>query len=64
MIEQLIGQKFFAEDVFYITEVPSEVHVDEVILIAVLSLISSLLATIYPAYRAASIQPADSLRYE
>ncbi|HHL19850.1 MAG TPA: lipoprotein-releasing ABC transporter permease subunit [Thiothrix sp.] len=63
-IEHLIGQKFFAEDVFYITEVPSEVHIDEVILIAVLSLIAALLATIYPAYRAASIQPADSLRYE
>jgi lipoprotein-releasing system permease protein len=63
-IEQLIGRKFFPEDIFYITEVPSEVHFSEVGLIAVISLISSLLATIYPAYRAASIQPAESLRYE
>lgn len=63
-IEQLIGQKFFSADVFYITEVPSEVHMSEVVLIAVISLVSSVLATIYPAYRAANIQPAASLRYE
>lgn len=63
-IESLLGHKFFPEDVFYISDIPSDMHVSEVVIIAITSLISSVLATIYPAYRAANIQPAESLRYE
>ena len=63
-IEWLIGGKIFDESVFYISEIPSDMHIPEVAVIALVSLIASVMATIYPARRAASIQPAESLRYE
>ncbi len=63
-IEWLIGRKIFDESVFYISEIPSDMHIQEVAVIALVSLIASVIATIYPARRAAAIQPAESLRYE
>lgn len=63
-IENLMGQKIFPPEVFYISEIPSDMHVKEVVVIACCALVASILATIYPARRAASIQPAQSLRYE
>jgi lipoprotein-releasing system permease protein len=63
-IEKLMGRKIFPEDVFYITTLPSDLHWDNVILIALASIIAAILATVYPAKRASQIQPAESLRYE
>ncbi len=63
-IESLLGRKIFDERVFYISEIPSDMHIPEVAMIALVSLIASVLATIYPARRAAAVQPAESLRYE
>jgi lipoprotein-releasing system permease protein len=51
-------------DVFYISGLPSEVHAGDVILIAALALLLTLVATIYPALRAARTHPAEALRYE
>ena len=62
--ENLFGFKVFPGDVFYISDIPSDLHWDDVILIGVVSVIASVLATIYPAYRASKVQPAESLRYE
>lgn len=64
VIESLIGRKIFPEDVFYISTIPSDMHWDDVIKIGIASIIASVLATLYPAWRAAQIQPAESLRYE
>ncbi len=63
-IESLLGRKIFDESVFYISEIPSDMQIKEVAMIALVSLVASILATIYPARRAAAIQPAESLRYE
>ena len=63
-VEKLMGRKIFPEDVFYITTLPSDLHWDNVILIALASIIAAILATVYPAKRASQIQPAESLRYE
>jgi len=63
-IEGLLGHKLFDENVFFTSDIPSDMHIDEVILVAVASFVSSILATIYPARQAAAIQPAESLRYE
>jgi lipoprotein-releasing system permease protein len=63
-IENMLGRQLFASDVFYISEVPSDLHVSDVWIIGIASLVASVLATIYPAHRAAKIQPAESLRYE
>lgn len=63
-LESTFGFKIFSSDVFYISEIPSDMRWENVIWIGVASLIASVLATIYPAWRASQIQPAESLRYE
>ena len=51
-------------DVYYVTEIPSEVHLVDVIVIPVLAFFVAVIATIYPARRAAAVAPAEALRYE
>ncbi|HZW24149.1 MAG TPA: lipoprotein-releasing ABC transporter permease subunit [Gallionella sp.] len=63
-IEQSLGVQFLAKDVYYITELPSDLRYSEVALIAAMSFLISLLATLYPSYRASKTQPAEALRYE
>jgi lipoprotein-releasing system permease protein len=62
--ESLIGRKIFPEDIFFISTIPSELQLNDVLLVTIATLVLAILATIYPANRAASVQPADSLRYE
>ncbi len=63
-IEQIFNTKFLAKDVYYITEVPSQLLWSDVIAITLTSFILSLLATLYPSYKASKINPAEALRYE
>ncbi len=63
-IESMIGQKFLSADVYYISELPSDMHWNDVITISIVAFALCLLATIYPALRAAKTQPAEALRYE
>ncbi len=63
-IERLFHVQFLAKEVYFITELPSDLHWDEVLLIAAISFLLSVLATIYPSWRAAKTQPAEALRYE
>ncbi len=63
-IEHLFHVQFITKDVYLINELPSDIHYDEVILVAGISFLISLLATIYPSYRASQTQPAEALRYE
>jgi lipoprotein-releasing system permease protein len=63
-IEVVFGITFLSPEVYYISELPSEVHSLDVALIAGASLAMGLLATLYPARRAAKVQPAEALRYE
>ncbi|MEN8218483.1 MAG: lipoprotein-releasing ABC transporter permease subunit [Pseudomonadota bacterium] len=63
-IENLLGMKFLSSDIFYISDLPSDLRWLDVYRIAGLSLIISLLATFYPAWRASRTQPAEALRYE
>ncbi|MDH3980778.1 MAG: lipoprotein-releasing ABC transporter permease subunit [Gammaproteobacteria bacterium] len=63
-IEQLFNVQFLAADVYYISEVPSELHWQDVWIMASVALALSLLATLYPAWRAARTNPAEALRYE
>ena len=64
VIEHLLGTKFLSPDVYYISEVPSEMRWSDVTLVAVVAFAMSVVATIYPAWRAARTQPAEALRYE
>ena len=63
-IESLFNVEFLAADVYYISDVPSELHWNDVWIMAAVSLGLSLLATLYPAWRAARTLPAEALRYE
>jgi len=53
-----------ASDVYYISELPSDLHAFDVVWTAVLSLVLSFVATLYPSWRAARVNPAEALRYE
>ena len=63
-IERLLGVQFLAKDVYYITDLPSDLRYQEVALVASMSFMISLLATLYPSWRASQTQPAEALRYE
>jgi lipoprotein-releasing system permease protein len=63
-IESVLGFKFLAKDVYYISELPSELRLDDVVLTGVFSFVVSVLATIYPSWRASRVNPAEALRYE
>ena len=59
--ENLLNIKFLSGDVYFIDFLPSELHWNEVLLTAVIALLLSLLATLYPAFKAAKINPARVL---
>jgi lipoprotein-releasing system permease protein len=63
-IESLFGIKFLAKDVYYITDLPSEVQTADVVITAVVAFLLTLLATLYPSWRAAKTDPVEALRYE
>jgi lipoprotein-releasing system permease protein len=63
-IEGLLGVKLFDPAVYFISELPSSLQWADVVMIAVASLSLSLLATVYPAWRASQVAPAEVLRYE
>ncbi len=63
-IERLFGVHFLAKDVYYISELPSKLMWSDVTVITAVSLVLSLLATLYPSWRASRTNPAEALRYE
>ena len=63
-IESLAGFKFLSKDVYQISDLPSELRAADVVVTAVFSFVVSMLATIYPSWRASKINPAEALRYE
>jgi len=63
-IERVTGTQFLAADVYYISELPSELRVEDVMRISGLAFVLTLLATLFPAWRAARTRPAEALRYE
>jgi lipoprotein-releasing system permease protein len=63
-LEGVIGHKFLSADVYFISYLPSQLQWQDVAIISGAGLAMSLLATIYPAWRASRIDPAEALRYE
>ncbi|HES75922.1 MAG TPA: lipoprotein-releasing ABC transporter permease subunit [bacterium] len=63
-LEHTFNVTFLPADVYYISELPSDVQASDVIRVALLSFGLSVLATIYPAWRASRTQPVEALRYE
>ncbi|MDH4872628.1 lipoprotein-releasing ABC transporter permease subunit [Pseudomonas sp. BN515] len=63
-LERASGRQIFSSDVYFVSYLPSELQLGDVVLICTAALVLSFLATIYPAWRAAQTQPAEALRYE
>ncbi len=63
-LEQTLGFQIMPGDVYYVTRIPSELEYPDVVIISVAAFILTSLATLYPARRAAHVNPAMALRYE
>jgi len=63
-LEKVLGFQFLAKDVYYISELPSDLHWADVGIITGVSFVLTVLATLYPSWRASRISPAEALRYE
>jgi len=63
-VEQLLGFSFLASDVYPMTDLPAQLNWDDIATIVGVSFVMGVGATLYPAWRAARVQPAEALRYE
>jgi lipoprotein-releasing system permease protein len=63
-IERTFGIQFLDKTVYYISELPSDLQRGDVVTVAAIALALALAATVYPAWRAAKVNPAEALRYE
>jgi lipoprotein-releasing system permease protein len=63
-VERLFGFKILSSDVYYIDKLPSQVNPMDVTFIVLTAVLISLLATLYPSWRASKLDPAEALRYE
>ena len=63
-IESLFGIHFLSREVYFISDLPSDLQWDDVTTISITAFVLTLLATLYPSLRAARVQPAEALRHE
>lgn len=63
-LEGLLGSKLFSAEVYFFNIIPSKIDYTEVFMIFFISLLLSILSTIYPSWKASKIEPANVLRYE
>lgn len=63
-IERMLGVHFLPREIYFISALPSDPQVGDIVTIGVTSLVLSLLATLYPSWRASRLQPAQVLRHD
>jgi len=63
-IERMLSVQFLDKSVYYISDLPSDLQRGDVVTIAGIALLLALIATLYPAWKAARVNPAEALRYE
>jgi lipoprotein-releasing system permease protein len=63
-IERTLGVQFLDKSVYYISDLPSQLLWGDVVAVALMALVLALLATLFPSWQAARVNPAEALRYE
>jgi lipoprotein-releasing system permease protein len=64
LIQAMTGSQLFAPEIYFLSRLPAKIDPTEVATVTIMALALSLLATVYPSWRAARIEPAEALRYE
>jgi lipoprotein-releasing system permease protein len=63
-IQRIIGTDLFAAEIYFFTRIPARIDTGEVVAVVIMALALSFLATLYPSWRAARLDPVEALRYE
>jgi lipoprotein-releasing system permease protein len=63
-VENAFGFSILSKEIYFISELPSDLHWDDVGFIAMIAFAMALVATLYPSWRASKVNPAEALRYE
>ena len=64
MIERALGASFLPKDIYLISRMPSDPQMGDIVPVVALALLLSLLATLYPSWRASRVDPVEALRHE
>jgi lipoprotein-releasing system permease protein len=63
-VQNILGVNLFSAEIYFFTRIPARIDPNEVAAVVVMALALSFLATVYPSWRAARLDPVEALRYE